>query len=202
MSGWDAAAETMGPPSRRGQRERGGGLNQPLLDGEPKASIANDEITHGSGKGLTLLYEATTEEDHERIMAEEREREIERTHEQVVLVNEVFNDLGQLVATQQADVDTIEHQVETAHERTQAGTKQLENAVKNQRSVNRWGLYPSLCVAFVAPMLIDARLRDPATPRTHAFLHPLAHGWVQLLHHHPRLTTAPLSHPRCCYFLE
>jgi len=51
------------------------------------------------------------QEEFESHMAQERERDIERTATNVRLVNEVFNELGQLVTTQQADVDTIESQV-------------------------------------------------------------------------------------------
>ena len=124
MNAWDSAASSASSKS----------LRQPLIDennrdrpssrrdrsarpltvgdcGPPAASNIYEEIMHGEGAGLKLIYSAQTEDDFERAMAEERERDILATTENIKKVNQVFSEVAQLVSAQQQDVDTIESQV-------------------------------------------------------------------------------------------
>ena len=65
-----------------------------------------------------MTYVRGVSQDFERALAEEREREINATTEQISAVNEVFNELGQLVAQQQDFVDGVERNIDSAASRT------------------------------------------------------------------------------------
>jgi hypothetical protein len=78
---------------------------------ESLGSNVSDEIFYGSGRGLKLVYNAKTEEDFQRSLLEERERDIVQTTESIRKVNEVFAELGGLVQSQQHNIDDIENQV-------------------------------------------------------------------------------------------
>lgn len=78
---------------------------------ESVGSNVSDEIFYGNGKGLKLSKNYKTEEDFQRSLLEERERDIIQTTESIRKVNEVFTELGGLVESQQVNIDDIENQV-------------------------------------------------------------------------------------------
>ncbi len=62
----------------------------------------------------------------------EREAELLQINQSVVKVNEIFRDLGELVARQQEDIDSIEQNVERSHAAARSGLEQVEKAAKHQ----------------------------------------------------------------------
>ena len=115
LLGGDQGAQNPRPPANGGliaPRGGRGGARRTADMTQEAPSVVTNEILHGEGKGLKLMYSANTEEEFASHMAEERERDILRTATNVRLVNEVFTDLGQLVTAQQANVDAIESQVD------------------------------------------------------------------------------------------
>jgi len=54
--------------------------------------------------------------------------------ENVLVLNELFKDMANLVQEQQQSIDTIETNVESAAERTKAGITHLEAAIEHQKS--------------------------------------------------------------------
>mmetsp|Transcript_48473 Transcript_48473/g.62208 ORF Transcript_48473/g.62208 Transcript_48473/m.62208 type:complete len:178 (-) Transcript_48473:258-791(-) len=154
---WDSAAAAIDNSAHTKKNS----LNAPLLpndelvtpsDDSQKGSVSSiisDEIFYGNGKGLKLVYNVKNEEDFERELAEEREREIIQTTESLRKVHEVFAELGGLVQAQQTDIDVIENQVTEAHERTKGGVSQLNSAVKSQGSLNSCYVYMLVFILFV-----------------------------------------------------
>lgn len=65
------------------QRQGGGGGGCSGCGGGEVSSYAADEIMHGEGNGLKLVYAAHTEEEWENQLAEERERDIIATTQNV-----------------------------------------------------------------------------------------------------------------------
>jgi hypothetical protein len=95
MSEWDAAARNnpglkaplLPSDASRKQKPRGGrGFEGPPTS----SSITSDEVIHGQAKGLKLIYEAQTEEEWANQLAEERERDILSTSQNVRKVRTVF----------------------------------------------------------------------------------------------------------------
>mmetsp|Transcript_75670 Transcript_75670/g.152049 ORF Transcript_75670/g.152049 Transcript_75670/m.152049 type:complete len:192 (-) Transcript_75670:193-768(-) len=143
------------PSSSSGSRQ-GGNItkaNQSRVDAHFLSSVTSDEISHGEGKGLKLMYAAHTEEEWETQLAEERERDIISTAQNVQQVNEIFQEVAQLVASQQEDVDAIESQVGSAVDRTKAGVKQLENANRTQKGISSCYFYILMFLLFLMIVL-------------------------------------------------
>ena len=59
---------------------------------------------------------------------QQREIEIREINNKMNVVNEIYKDLGGLVESQQDDIDTIEHQFETANEVSRRALEQIRKA--------------------------------------------------------------------------
>lgn len=90
---------------------------------------------------MSLVYSAYTENDHYKYIAEERERDIIETAENVNKVNTIFKDLGKLVTEQQESVNDIENQINDARGNTEKGVSQLKRAELHQRKLNKCYCY-------------------------------------------------------------
>jgi preprotein translocase subunit SecG len=127
------------------------GLTAPLLTDEElrreeissrQHQYRQQDLERGSdGTNIRLLYAAHNEEDFQREMEEEREREIIETANKVRMVNEVFTDVNNLVAEQQSGVDQISDHVSDATQKTKSGVKQIDKSIGHQRGLNKCYLY-------------------------------------------------------------
>ena len=103
----------IGSPPRR-KRKR------PADDADDDAPLARDGFA-------TLRGDATT-----AVLAEQCADAIERLASQVSTVNAIYRDIASLVGAQQEDVDDIETLVQSSHDRTAKGQRQLERAVRRR----------------------------------------------------------------------
>ena len=100
------------------------------LDGA-MASAASASAS-GGPQQQQRQQQALLHEDLDEGLLREREEELLRINQSVVKVNEIFRDLGELVARQQEDIDTIETNVERSHAAAKQGLEQVEKAAKYQ----------------------------------------------------------------------
>ena len=75
----------------------------------------------------------TGQEVDDAIMAE-RERDIKKMNQDLLLVNEMFRDMASIVDKQGGQIDEIEKTTETSHERAKAGLEQVRQAANHQSS--------------------------------------------------------------------
>ena len=108
------------------------------------------------GETLRMVYTAHNEEEFQREMEAEREREIIETANKVRMVNEVFAEVGNLVAEQQSDVDQIQTQVGDATEKTKSGVNQIDKSIGHQRGLNKCYLYALIFFVVLAISLAIA----------------------------------------------
>uniref|UniRef100_F6Y3U3 t-SNARE coiled-coil homology domain-containing protein n=1 Tax=Ciona intestinalis TaxID=7719 RepID=F6Y3U3_CIOIN len=80
-------------------------------------------------RGMQMQEMAT----HDISVLEERERELQKLESDIVDVNIIFKDLAKIVEDQGEMIDSIEANVEAAHERVDKGKSELGQAVKNQK---------------------------------------------------------------------
>jgi hypothetical protein len=71
---------------------------------------------------------------HNEALIEEREKDIERIHQSVAQVNEIFRDLAAIVQEQQASIDDIETHVNDSLQQTQQGLDEVRKASEMQRT--------------------------------------------------------------------
>nr|XP_026691180.1 syntaxin-12 isoform X1 [Ciona intestinalis]XP_026691183.1 syntaxin-12 isoform X2 [Ciona intestinalis] len=83
----------------------------------------------GAQGGMQMQEMAT----HDISVLEERERELQKLESDIVDVNIIFKDLAKIVEDQGEMIDSIEANVEAAHERVDKGKSELGQAVKNQK---------------------------------------------------------------------
>jgi hypothetical protein len=75
----------------------------------------------------------TGQEVDDAIMAE-RERDIKKMNQDLLLVNEMFRDMASIVDKQGGQIEEIEKTTETSHERAKAGLEQVRQAANHQSS--------------------------------------------------------------------
>lgn len=91
-------------------------------------SIGTGEYTES---GPRLVQAMQGREVDEAIMAE-RERDIKRINEDLVLVKEMFRDMAELVDSQGSAITEIADKTESSHERAKAGLVQVQQAAGHQ----------------------------------------------------------------------
>ncbi|THD21205.1 Syntaxin-12 [Fasciola hepatica] len=84
-------------------------------------------------------------------MDEQRAHEMEQLESDIVQVNELFTTLATYVHDQGTMVDSIGQNIEVAYEKVEAGTQQLDNAVKQCRSARR---KKCICLLVVFAVLV------------------------------------------------
>lgn len=103
------------------------------LDGAMAASASGLASGGGQRQGQQQQQQALLlHEELDEGLLREREEELLRINQSVVKVNEIFRDLGELVARQQEDIDAIETNVERSHAAAKQGLEQVEKAAKYQ----------------------------------------------------------------------
>lgn len=101
-----------------------------------------DEEGSGSGKivvehqGQVLEFAELLDSEiaHNEALIEEREQDINRIHQSVAQVNEIFRDLAAIVADQQTAIDDIETHVHESMQQTQHGLDEVKKASEAQSS--------------------------------------------------------------------
>ena len=83
---------------------------------------------------MVAKLRAVGEEEVDLAIMQEREQHINQVAENVLVLNELFKDMAELVNDQQESIDTIETNVESAAERTKAGIVHLEAAIEHQKA--------------------------------------------------------------------
>lgn len=86
-----------------------------------------------STKGPQLL-QTVQDNEIERAILEERDQEIRKINQDLLLVNEMFKDMATLVKSQDSMIEEIAVSTEKSHERAQAGLKQVQQAASYQSS--------------------------------------------------------------------
>jgi hypothetical protein len=110
----------------RARREEAA-LSGALASAAGNAGAGGVSAGGGSTRQQQLLHE-----DLDEGLLREREEELLQINQSVVKVNEIFRDLGELVARQQEDIDGIEQNVERSHAAARSGLEQVEKAAKYQ----------------------------------------------------------------------
>ncbi|CAL8107983.1 unnamed protein product [Calicophoron daubneyi] len=82
---------------------------------------------------------------------EQQAREMEQLESDIVQVNELFTTLATYVHDQGTFVDSIGNNIEVAYEKVEAGTKQLDSAVKHRKSARR---KKCICIIIVLVVLL------------------------------------------------
>ena len=73
------------------------------------------------------------QEVDDAIMAE-RERDIKKMNQDLLLVNEMFRDMASIVDKQGGQIEEIDKTTESSHERAKAGLEQVRQAANHQSS--------------------------------------------------------------------
>ena len=91
--------------------------------------------TGGNGQILQqqqVLQPVMVEQDIEEMIIEERNKDIQRLNHDLVLVNEMFKDMAEIVDRQGEAVETIHKTTEESHTRAAAGLEQVNKASELQ----------------------------------------------------------------------
>jgi hypothetical protein len=140
-----------GGPQPRGGAVSGGGPGGAVSGGGPgkgRGGFVPGDDMGGEGGGGDGAYvsrqqqeqlmmdrlRAVGEEEVDLAIMQEREQHINHVAENVLVLNELFKDMANLVNDQQQAVDHIETNVESAAERTKAGIVHLEAAIEHQKA--------------------------------------------------------------------
>ncbi|XP_078495795.1 syntaxin-12 isoform X1 [Ciona intestinalis] len=104
----------------------------------------------GAQGGMQMQEMAT----HDVSVLEERERELQKLESDIVDVNIIFKDLAKIVEDQGEMIDSIEANVEAAHERVDKGKSELGHAVKNQKKSRKKKLICGIILLVLIIILI------------------------------------------------
>ncbi|KAF0741242.1 hypothetical protein LEN26_000067 [Aphanomyces euteiches] len=117
---------------------------QDLANAQMKQSDAmRQEIERGDGStslhatinGQVIEFKQLDNEiAHNEALIEERAKDIDRIHQSVAQVNEIFRDLAAIVNEQQGAIDDIGNHVEESLAQTQQGLAEVKKAAANQSS--------------------------------------------------------------------
>ena len=110
-----------------------GGMQNPGFD-RRSSTDSNGQPVIDEGKFLQLDLHTQEEDAVNEAILKEREQDIKQINQQVHMVHETFKDLAELVNEQQESVDKIANNVDSAHENTKEGVRQLEKAAEYQTS--------------------------------------------------------------------
>ena len=91
--------------------------------------------SHSKGpefNGEPILIQTLQGAEVDEAIAEERERDIRRINQDLVMVNEMFQDVAKLVDDQNKPIDDIAQSTEESHARAQEGLKQVQQAANYQ----------------------------------------------------------------------
>lgn len=91
----------------------------------------------------------------DRMLEDERTREIQDINHQVHTINAIYRDLGEIVTQQQDHVDGIQNAVTTANDKTSSGVKQIESATRKTKRMNKC-CFCLLCVSVIAALVLVA----------------------------------------------
>ncbi|KAF1328504.1 hypothetical protein FI667_g6759, partial [Globisporangium splendens] len=84
-------------------------------------------------QGQVIEFEELENEiAHNEALIEEREKDIEKIHQSVAQVNEIFRDLAAIVSEQQTAIDDIETHIHESLEQTQHGLEEVKKASEMQ----------------------------------------------------------------------
>lgn len=91
-------------------------------------------VVEHQGQVLEFSELLDNEIAHNEALIEEREQDINRIHQSVAQVNEIFRDLAAIVADQQTAIDDIESHVHESMQQTQHGLDEVKKASEMQSS--------------------------------------------------------------------
>lgn len=108
-------------------------LLQESLVQQQKDSHSGNIVVEHQGQVLEFA-ELEQEIAHNEALIEEREKDIDKIHQSVAQVNEIFRDLAMIVQEQQSSIDDIENHVHESLAQTQHGLDEVRKASEMQRS--------------------------------------------------------------------
>lgn len=98
---------------------------------ENKTGIANEGSEYGDLKIQSQLIKVQ-EVDIDSLIIEERERDIKKINQDILLVNEMFKDMAQIVEKQNDMVEEIHQHTEESNIKAQEGLANVKQAAKHQ----------------------------------------------------------------------
>ncbi|KAF0691890.1 Aste57867_16974 [Aphanomyces stellatus] len=120
------------------------GAVQDVANAQMKQSDAlRQEVERGDGSnslqatvnGQVIEFKQLDNEiAHNEALIEERAKDIDRIHQSVAQVNEIFRDLAAIVGEQQGAIDDIGNHIEESLAQTQQGLTEVKKAAANQSS--------------------------------------------------------------------
>lgn len=123
--------------------------------GDPHSVSANN------GKEMVEMNDSlrrqefsSAQADHTLVELEQRERDVRQLEEDIVAVNDIFKDLGTLIHTQGAVVDSIESHVEFTAENVESGVQQLREASSSQNKLRKRKVYIGIIVMIVVAIIL------------------------------------------------
>jgi hypothetical protein len=84
--------------------------------------------------GMGTMKVLAVQQDVDQMLREERERDLKKMNQDLVLVNEMMKDVANIVESQGKHVEEIHETTEKSHNRAQAGLNQVQQAAANQGS--------------------------------------------------------------------
>jgi hypothetical protein len=109
-------------------------LRSDLLNQEAQRAD-NDGSLQAMVNGQVIEFKQLENEiAHNEALIEERSRDIDRIHQSVAQVNEIFRDLAVIVADQQSAIDNTAGHIEESLAQTQQGLSEVKKAAANQSS--------------------------------------------------------------------
>ena len=87
-----------------------------------------------SSKHEHVFQQAIVGKDVDEAIMEERERDIRKMNQDLLLVNEMFRDMANIVEQQGEHIEVIAQTTEKSHARAQAGLEQVKQAANHQNS--------------------------------------------------------------------
>merc|ERR1711942_90241 len=106
-----------------------------MTDDQKAGLTVHDEVNHEQRQAQLLLEQEQAEAD--LAIFQEREEAIRNLERDILDINDIFKELGAMVSEQGEVIDTIEANVETAHDKIEEGAVHLEKAKVYQAKSRR-----------------------------------------------------------------
>jgi len=97
-----------------------------MTDDQKADLMANDQVNHEQRQTQLLLEQEQAEADLAQF--QEREEAIRNLERDIIDINDIFKELGAMVSEQGEIIDSIESNVERAHDQVETGAVHLEKA--------------------------------------------------------------------------
>jgi hypothetical protein len=84
-------------------------------------------------QGKMTFTQQMAGQDVDDMIMEERERDIKKMNQDLLLVNEMFKDMAEIVEKQGGNIEKVAETTDVSHERAKAGLDQVKQAAESQQ---------------------------------------------------------------------